>query len=113
MYFKGMIYISRIKIVKIFLIVSAILTSMMFFTSVIINKTSIAETSTQNDEIIYYTLKEYKGYIALFTGENNEPTEVFDTEVNSLSDYDKNLMKEGITEYSYNAIRNRIEDFTS
>lgn len=62
---------------------------------------------------IVYLLKEYNGKLAVFEQGSDLPYKEFDININTLSDYDKELLEIGITADSREKIRQLIEDYTS
>lgn len=69
--------------------------------------------ATEAPTEICYTLKEYEDKLAVFRGESNTPYKILDVQAALLSDYDRKMLKDGITVGSENELRKLIEDFTS
>lgn len=69
-------------------------------------------TATVSTPVVYL-LKEHNGKIAVFEQGADIPYKEFDINISTLSDYDKNLLKDGITADSREKIRQLIEDYTS
>ena len=61
----------------------------------------------------FYIIKEYKGRIAVFISNQQEPMREYDTYVSTLPDEDKELLKNGIVAMNDEELRERIEDYTS
>lgn len=62
---------------------------------------------------VVYLLKTYNGRLAVFEQGSDLPYKEFDININTLSDYDKELLENGITADSKEKIRKLIEDYTS
>lgn len=68
---------------------------------------------SQNAEKYAYIVKEYKGHIAAFTADSEEPVMTWDTPVRFLPEYDRRLLKEGIPVKDYAELTALIEDYIS
>ncbi len=75
-------------------------------------KVNTTEPVTQTEELSY-TIREYHGKIALFTGDNPKPDAVYDIFTSSLPDIDAQALKEGITVGTKQEAQKIIEDYTS
>lgn len=74
------------------------------------------ETKTINAETYksdIYILREYNGKLAVFNGDDNAPSEIFDVYVNSFGEVDRKALYKGITAYSEEELNRLIEDYTS
>ncbi|HHX56487.1 MAG TPA: hypothetical protein GX710_00555 [Clostridiales bacterium] len=74
---------------------------------------AVTETTETLDESIGYILKEYEGKLAIFRENSIKPYKKLDVDTSTLTDYDKELIKQGIvvkTEIELNAL---LEDYTS
>ncbi|NLP26438.1 MAG: hypothetical protein GX365_03715 [Clostridiales bacterium] len=72
-----------------------------------------SETTETIEEAIGYVLKEYEGKLALFRENSEKPYKKLDVDTSTLTDYDKELIRQGIavkTEKELNAL---LEDYTS
>ncbi|MGN1481902.1 hypothetical protein [Porcipelethomonas sp.] len=69
-------------------------------------------TETQPAAIGYY-LKEYNGELAVFRGESETPFKKLGVSVNVMSDYDRELLAEGIYAEDEKTLNILIEDYTS
>lgn len=72
-----------------------------------------SETTEIIEEAIGYVLKEYEGKLALFRENSEKPYKKLDVDTSTLTDYDKELIRQGIavkTEKELNAL---LEDYTS
>lgn len=66
------------------------------------------------DSVSYlYTLTEYNGKIALYKNGFSMPIEIFDVNINSLPQSDRELIKNGIHASNDSEIQRFIEDYTS
>jgi hypothetical protein len=73
----------------------------------------ISETPETTDESIGYILKEYEGKLALFRENSTKPYKKLEVDISTLTDLDKELVRQGIvvkTEKELNAL---LEDYTS
>lgn len=77
------------------------------------NKVSRIKEETTVTEKISYTLREYNGKIALFTGENTKPDVIYDIFTASLPEVDSNALKQGITVQTEKEAQKIIEEYTS
>lgn len=57
-----------------------------------------------------FTLREYNGKIALFYDGDDEPSAVYQTQLNELYPADRELLEKGISLNSYEELRRLIED---
>lgn len=96
------------------IIISSLFATIAMFTSLSsLNNNEITEIiSTTKNEIVY-TLKSYKGKIALFIGDETVPYEIFDVYLFSLPEKDVNVLENGIKVVGINKVQALIEDFTS
>ena len=60
-----------------------------------------------------YTLREYEGKLAVFRGDSKAPYQIYDVSVNTLPEYDRTLLKEGIPAETSAQLDRLIEDYTS
>ncbi|MGN0653784.1 MAG: BofC C-terminal domain-containing protein [Oscillospiraceae bacterium] len=112
---KEVIFINREKMTLICLASCAILSlSVMTVTIAANNKKPEAKTisaETYRSEI--YILREYNGKLAVFNGDDDVPSEIFDVYINSFGEVDRNALYKGITAYSEEELSRLIEDYTS
>jgi len=73
---------------------------------------AVTTTQTTPLEIGYY-LKEYEGELAIFRGESKTPYKRLGVSVNLMSEYDKNLLSNGIFARTQKELNALIEDYTS
>ncbi len=59
-----------------------------------------------------YTLKEYKGFLALFVDENSSPEAVYSVPISTLPETDRKLLTDGISVSDISQLQNLLEDFT-
>ena len=104
---------------KVFIIPAAIF-AVLFIISAI--KLSYPAKTQENNEISslsrksepMYVLKEHNGTVAVFTPNSATPErELPEIVLNSLPEYDKNLLKTGIKVYSDKELQRLIEDYDS
>ena len=60
-----------------------------------------------------YLLKDYRGRLAVFHRGAADPDLVFDVYIQSLPDYDRGQLKNGVSAKDYAELVNLIEDYTS
>lgn len=81
--------------------------------SLVTDSSGFSESETTAPNAAGYILKEYNGTLALFRENSEKPYRILDADLTTLTDYDKELLQNGIkvdTEKEVNAL---IEDFTS
>lgn len=71
---------------------------------------SVIETERPSDII---TVREYDGRVCVFIGESPAPYRTLDVDVSLLSDYDRELLREGIRMESEADLRRFIEDIST
>ncbi|MDD6344792.1 MAG: hypothetical protein PUA51_00980 [Oscillospiraceae bacterium] len=64
-------------------------------------------------ESVGYILREYENNLAIFRGESESPYKIIRVNLNLLSDYDREMLCEGIEADSESEINRIIEDLTS
>lgn len=64
-------------------------------------------------ESVGYVLREYEGKLGIFRGDSENPYKIVSVNLNLLSDYDREELKEGIEADSEEEINRLIEDLTS
>ena len=62
---------------------------------------------------LYLVLGSWKGYVALFRGNDEEPWQIFPTSVAALPDADRQKLEEGIIIRSQAALDRILEDYLS
>ena len=62
---------------------------------------------------LYLVLGSWKGYVALFRGNDEEPWQIFPTMVAALPDADREKLEEGIIIRSDAALTEILEDYLS
>ena len=62
---------------------------------------------------LYLVLGSWKGYVALFRGNDEEPWQIFPTAVAALPDADRAKLEEGIIIRSDAALQEILEDYLS
>lgn len=60
-----------------------------------------------------YTLKNYKGQLALFIGDSEKPAKIYEIFTDSLPEADKKILSEGISTTSEEEIIKLVEEYTS
>lgn len=110
---KGMIYISANKIASLFLTAAAALSLTVMTASIIANKKNEEKFVSAAPQISQYTLKDYKGHLAVFVNDEKIPEYEFNIPTSSFSEYDRELLKYGITADTKEKIDKLIEDYTS
>lgn len=110
-----MINISTKKISAVMLAVSLVLSCATIILSLIFNKDNNENVNAEakTAQKIEYILKDYNGHLAVFYSSEETPYEEFDILTNSFSDYDKNLLSQGISADTEDEIQQLIEDYTS
>lgn len=111
---------SRKKIIYMYLTASAV-SAVIFILSlgmsfrtapVQLNSISSAETSAASSQE-GYVLKEYDGCLALFRSGSSKPYRRLDFNVSMLTDFDRELLKNGIYVQTEAELNKLIEDFIS
>lgn len=69
-------------------------------------------SQAESEAPLVYVLKEHEGRIGVFTG-GEEPDMMLDVLVKYLPDYDRELLREGISVDSYERLVSLIEDYSS
>lgn len=97
-----------------------IILSVIIFLSLIIitthkPKTDLKSTMqiTEVETVQSYTLRDYKGYIALFVGNSQNPERVYEVFTSSLPPSDVTALKQGITVYSASELEKILCDYLS
>lgn len=70
-------------------------------------------TVLPKDDAYEYTLREYNGKVAVFKSNSESPEAIFDIYINSLPDYDKGQLAQGIRAKTFEELFAMIEDYTS
>lgn len=85
-----------------------------FLSEIIPNKPYCTNKSSEKTdaESEFYRVAEFNGKIAVFTGQNSEPVYVFGSPyVRDLPEYDRLLLKDGITASSNRELLKILEDY--
>ena len=82
-----------------------------FVLPVIYHVTATSSASSEAEKT--YLLKEYNGQIGVFTDDKETPDSVLDVMVNSLPEYDRQSLKNGIFVTGDTELNSLIEDLTS
>jgi len=64
-------------------------------------------------ESVGYILREYENNLAVFRGDSENPYKIVSVNLNLLSEYDREMLREGIEVDSESEINRLIEDLTS
>lgn len=72
-----------------------------------------SERIVQELEQIDFVVREYNGKLGVFRGESKSPYKIIDFNVTLMSDYDRELLKEGITLKTEQELDTFIEDIIS
>ena len=64
-------------------------------------------------ESIGYVIREYESGLAVFRGDSESPYKIISVNLNLLSDYDREMLRNGIEADSESEINRLIEDLTS
>lgn len=80
-----------------------------------INTNNTASTTYINQENgnINFVIKEYEGYVAVYSSISDEPIEKYNTPVSSLPKKDQELLSKGIKVTNTKDLEKLIEDLTS
>ncbi|MDR0984404.1 MAG: hypothetical protein LBL93_05275 [Ruminococcus sp.] len=73
--------------------------------------TAISSIESETSHIVVYTLKEHQGKLALFVDGSNIPSQIFDTPIELLPEYDRGMLKDGITVSNETDLQKLIEDY--
>ncbi len=71
-----------------------------------------ALTVRESDLSVSFVLKEYNGKLGLFRGDAPSPYQTLDFDITYLSEYDRELLKQGIAVGTQNELDMLIEDYT-
>lgn len=74
------------------------------------NRTESRISETQADAA--YTLREYNGFLALFTDGNSLPDAVYSVPIDSLPEADRKSLADGINVNNTQELQRLLEDFT-
>ena len=109
-----MIYISSKRISAIMLAIAVVLSCIAVILSLLLNNSSEKVIgNAEPTQKVEYVLKDYNGHIAVFYSNKDTPYEEFDIPTDTFSEYDKNMLKQGIKADTQEEIRQLIEDYTS
>lgn len=64
-------------------------------------------------EIMFYTIKDYNGKIAVFNNNSAFPEEIYERNVNSFPPIDQELLKNGIIANTREELERKLEDYIS
>ncbi len=67
----------------------------------------------QELETVEFVVREYNGKLGVFRGSNDEPYRIIDCNFSLLSDYDRELLVEGVVMSTEQELNTFIEDMTS
>lgn len=73
---------------------------------------SVENSVVETQEEIGYTLKEYNGELAVFRGSSETPYRLLGVSTAVMSEYDRDLLKDGIFVRTEGELDRLIEDFT-
>jgi hypothetical protein len=75
-------------------------------------KAAQSQSPEQSQSPALYTLREYRGKVAVFTGGFDEiPAIETDIDVSGLREYDRKLLSDGIPVEAYEGVLRLLEDF--
>ncbi len=74
---------------------------------------SLSQSSSQETRQVRYLMKNYGGRLAVFEAQQQSPLLVFDVYVNTLPEYDQQLLQEGISVEGEQQLTRIIEDYIS
>ena len=74
---------------------------------------SLSQSSSQETRQVRYLMKNYGGRPAVFEAQQQSPLLVFDVYVNTLPEYDQQLLQEGISVEGEQQLTRIIEDYIS
>ena len=77
------------------------------------NNTESETVAASSPSAPKYTVGEYDGKLAVFFGESDTPTLIYEVRVDSLPEADAALLKNGITAETDAELRSIVEDYTS
>ena len=76
-------------------------------------ETRLAAAAVEQNEEPLYTVRESGGRAAVFRRGSEKPYLLIDVDISMLSDYDREMLSDGISFSSDSALRQFIEDITS
>ena len=93
-----------------FLLISVLSGSYYYQNFSTVNKpeSKLSETETS----CVYTLKEYNGFLALFTDNSSSPDAVYCVPIASLPEADRKMLTDGISVTDISLLQSLLEDFT-
>ena len=103
---------------KKFLISAAVIFTLLFYGAAVIefsdrrNSAGADSNQTPAAQTVKYTVKEYRGKIAVFVGNEDIPVKVLDIDTNGLREYDRAQFEKGITLDSMRDVLLLEEDFS-
>lgn len=108
------------KIQKIFAVITAAAALLSIIvialTAADYNDKDISDTKNSvlsGDMRPLYILKEYNGFLAVFSYGSNTPKEVLSVLITDLPEYDRRELSYGVAVYSEQELQQRIEDYDS
>ncbi len=73
----------------------------------------LSSVSSSGQTPVRYTMKNHGGKLAVFEAKEDSPRLVFDVYINTLPEYDQQLLQEGVTVEGEDALTQLIEDYIS
>lgn len=105
---------SKTNVLNVGIICFGIVVSTIILNASYNNDYTQAESISEVQKNVGYTLKEYDGKIGIFRGDSDTPyTFVDDVEISYLNEYDRELLKVGIEVSTESELKSLIEDLTS
>lgn len=102
-----------------FILTSAAIVSLAVITVFAVNNVPseevYAETQVTSAVVttVRYTLRDYNGKLALFIGDEDIPSEVYDVMTKSFGEEDREMLRRGIIVDTEEEMRGLVEDYTS
>ena len=106
-----MIFHRRLIFCLLSLVLISVLAGSYYYENFVIsdkNEKTVSETQAS----VVYTLKEYNGFLALFTDNSNSPEAVYSVAIASLPETDRKLLADGISVTDISLLQSLLEDFT-
>lgn len=78
-----------------------------------VNNTPVVKAEYTPEQEVEYCLRDWKGYVAVFHGGDETPTELTDIETATLNNVDREKLRKGIPAAGKAELLSLLEDFSS
>ena len=77
-----------------------------------VSSVPVAASSKAQPELAGYIVREYEDMIGVFVDDSDNPVQVYEVDVNSLPDLDRELLAQGMYAFDDAALQRLLEDYT-